>query len=335
MMPALAGASLGVLLSTAAFGQAAANPTVPSPAAPPKFEVASVRAVVQKPVDFGGAGRRGEGGGCPLSFKMDRSRIDIECATLVTLIGYAFRMSPDRVTGPDWMGGLRPARFNIAANLPPGAAENRIPEMLQALLADRFKLAIHHGVSEQAIYALVVAKGGLKVKAAATEAGAPLPSAAGDADRPAGKITVYGDIQIRTASNDGDTTTISNPRMGTVRESEGPKGIQRWEAPSISLEGLADLLDKVAPLSSPVIDMTGLKGRYQLTLEVSLNDAIGARPAVQGDPAERENARMDMEERLLKSFNNGLRPLGLQLEHRKGPVDTLVVDHVERAPTEN
>ena len=47
--------------------------------------------------------------------------------------------------------------------------------------------------------------------------------------------------------------------MGTVRQTGEPFQIQRWEAPSISLEGLADLLDKVLPLSSPVVDTTGLK----------------------------------------------------------------------------
>ena len=50
-------------------------------AARPEFEVASVKPVAQGPSDAGGAGRRG-GGGCPLSFKMDRGRFDIGCATL-------------------------------------------------------------------------------------------------------------------------------------------------------------------------------------------------------------------------------------------------------------
>jgi len=142
-----------------------------------------------------------------------------------------------------------------------------------------------------------------------------------------------------TANADGSgyTTTISNPRMGTVRETELPRRIQRWEAPSTSIAGLADLLDKVAPLSSPVIDMTGLKGRYQVVLEVSLSDLTG-RPVVAvtaGDPTARENARTDMEQTVLKGFNDGLRKLGLRLERRKGPLETLVVDHVEKTPTGN
>jgi uncharacterized protein (TIGR03435 family) len=75
-----------------------------------------------------------------------------------------------------------------------------------------------------------------------------------------------------------------------------------------------------------------------VVLEVSLNDVIGARPATPGaggDPTTIENARMDRDEVVLRAFNDGLRKLGLQLEHRQGPVETLVVDHVEKTPTGN
>jgi uncharacterized protein (TIGR03435 family) len=233
---------------------------------------------------------------------MDRSRVDIECATLTTLIAYAFRLSPDRVTGPDWMLSLGSPRFDIAAKLPRGASENQVPEMVQALLADRFNLAIHRGPAEQAIYALVVARGGLKMKEAAPEAGDPVPAAAADPDAPPGTTTLFGDVETRTASNAdgrGDTTTLSNLKMGTVRWLEGPNLSWRWEAPRITFEGLAELLDRVVPLQSPVIDMTGLRGRYQVVLEVSLSDVVGARPAMPsagGDPTAIENARMERDE---------------------------------------
>ena len=279
------------------------------------------------------------GGGCPQSLRMDRGRVDIECASLATLIGYAFRFSPDRVAGPDWMMGSAAPIFNIAAKLPQGASNNQVPGMVQALLADRFHLAIHRATTRQVIYSLVVAKGGLKLKEAAPGAGAPVPSA--EADVPPGNSEFFGGVQTHTTTNadgTGNTTTISNPRMGTVRETDGPDRIQRWEASGVTLAGLADLLDKVAPLSLPVIDMTGVKGRYRMVLEVSLNDLPGARPAMAragSDSTEVENARMDMEQTVLRVFNDGLRKLGLRLERRKGPAETLVVDHVEKTPTEN
>ena len=241
------------------------------------------------------------------------------------LIGYAFRLSPDRVTGPDWMMALGSPRFNIAATLPQGASENQVPEMFQALLADRFKLAIHRGTDNLPVYALVVAKGGLKVKEAAPEV------VTQDADAPPSLDGFYGNIQSRTIpSVDGKTsvTMISNPRMGTVRQTDHLDGVQRWEAAGISIEGLADLLDNVAPLSSPILDMTGLKGRYQLVLEVSLKDPPG-------EPRAADYPTEDMGAKIVKRFNDGLLKLGLRLELRKGPMEILVVDHVEKIPTEN
>lgn len=110
--------------------------------------------------------------------------------------------------------------------------------------------------------------------------------------------------------------------MGMVRETGDPRRVMRWEAPSTSVGGLADLLDKAAPLSSPIIDMTGLGGRYRVTLEVSSESFVGADPA-------------DMENLTLKAFNDGLRKLGLKLEARRGAIETLVVDTVEKAPTGN
>jgi uncharacterized protein (TIGR03435 family) len=207
--------------------------------------------------------------------------------------------------------------------------------MVQTLLADRFKLAIHRVATSQGIYALVVAKGGLKLKQAVTDAGAPVPVAALDPDAPPAIGGFFGETQEQAFPNaDGksDTTTISNPRMGTVRVTEGPNLIQRMEAPAIAFAGLADLLDRMIPSETPVIDMTGLKGRYQVVLEVSLKDLPKAQPATPGtgDPA-----AMDRDDAVLQRFNDGLRKLGLHLERRKGPLETLVVDHVEKTPTGN
>jgi len=290
---------------------------------------------------IGGAG--GGGGRCPESFKMDRSRVDIECATLVTLIGYAFRTSPDRITGPDWMMGLGSPRFNIAATLPRAASESQVPEMVQALLADRFQLAIHRGTTEQAIYALVVSKGGPKLKEAAAEASAPEPvAAAADPDAPPSIDGFAGEVHERTTRNadgSGESTTLSSPRMGAVRWTDGPDHRNwRWEASSITSDGLAELIDRALPLPSPVVNMTGLTGRYQVVFEVSVGDALGIRPAIAGaggDPAAIENASMDRDDAVLKVFNDGLRKLGLQLERRKGPVENLIVDRVEKTPSGN
>ena len=289
------------------------------------FEVASVKPSVYRPRVTGAPGERGAGGGCPTSLKMDRGRVDIQCATLTMLIGYAFRHSPDRIKGADWMMALGTPRFDISATLPQGASTKLVPEMLQLLLADRFQLAIHSGTTNGEIFALVVAKGGLKAKRALPEPSAPSLARTADPDAPASPIGFFGGVQTHTVPNadgGGSTTTISNPRMGIVRETDGPDRLQRWEAASISLEGLADLLDMLVPLSSPIVDRTGLQGRYQMLLEVTLNERAAA-------------PRMDMESPVLSAYNDGLRKLGLQLERRKGAVATMIVDHVEKTPSGN
>jgi uncharacterized protein (TIGR03435 family) len=365
MTRAFTSAILTVLFSGAVFGQASANVSN-NPAAGARFEVASVKPVLNWPPPTDIAGERGPaGGGCPTSMKVEPSRVDFKCTTLAMLIGYAFRVSPERVTGPAWMMAIGAPRFNIEGNIPQGASKNQVPEMFQNLLADRFKLVIHRQTANLPVYALVLAKGGLcadsarnaarrggesgiqmsarsragrcalEIKKAALQESAGSPPV--DSDAPSNFDAFYGTVQSRTipgADGSDSVTIISNPRMGTVRQTGDPYRGQRWEAPNISFAGLADLLDNVAPfLSLPVIDMTGRDGRYNLTLEVSLED-LRRHAGLAGEPAGPGNAG-DMEEIVLSAINNGLLKLGLRLEHRKGPLETVVVDRVEKTPTEN
>jgi uncharacterized protein (TIGR03435 family) len=108
--------------------------------------------------------------------------------------------------------------------------------------------------------------------------------------------------------------------MGTVRQTDGPGRTQRWDAPAITMQGLADLLDKVMPVSVPIVDRTGAKGRYRVSFEVTL----------------RERASIeDLEHSVVQAFNDGLRPHGLRLDRRKAPVASLIVDGLRNAPTAN
>jgi len=144
-----------------------------TPSPRPEFEVASVKPFVPGPPSSAG---RGSGSGCT-PVKLDQGRADF-CATLPALIAFAYRIPAHQVTGPDWMSGRDARRFAIAAKLPQGASERQAPEMLQALLVARFQLAVHRGTREEAVTALVVAKGGLKVKE--TTASEPNVPASGD-----------------------------------------------------------------------------------------------------------------------------------------------------------
>ena len=64
---------------------------------------------------------------------------------------------------------MNETRWDILAKIPEGQAADHVPEMMQNLLAERFKLAIHRENREQPVYALILGKGGLKIKEAAAE----------------------------------------------------------------------------------------------------------------------------------------------------------------------
>jgi uncharacterized protein (TIGR03435 family) len=64
-------------------------------------------------------------------------------------------------------------RFDVVAKLPAGAPQSKVPEMLRSLLAERFKLASHTETRDLAMYALVVGKGGVRMKESTPSPEAP------------------------------------------------------------------------------------------------------------------------------------------------------------------
>ncbi len=111
---------------------------------------------------------------------------------MARLISYAFRVPPYRVTGPTWLDDGQ--RFDIEATFH-GTPENQVPEMLQALLKDRFGLVVHEGTVDQEVFALIVDKAGLKLKEAS-----PTPATEPPAnDSTPGATFLLGGIQtVRT-----------------------------------------------------------------------------------------------------------------------------------------
>jgi uncharacterized protein (TIGR03435 family) len=88
--------------------------------------------------------------------KIDAARIDIGTASLLRLICMAYRTPPWQIRGPDWM---KTTNFDIQAKIPDGAMADQVPEMLQALLEERFGLKMHRDSKEEPVYALVAAGG--------------------------------------------------------------------------------------------------------------------------------------------------------------------------------
>jgi uncharacterized protein (TIGR03435 family) len=205
-----------------------------------------------------------------------------------------------------------------------------VPAMLQNLLTNRFKLTTHREYREQPVYALAAAKGGLIVKSGSQNAEALNAAADLQASGPMNMngVQFYG---TRVPNPDGSQVLIMNsPRMGTVRNSDSGSSnyIRKFEAPSITFEGLADLLTIAGITSEPVVNVTGGTGRYSIVFEMSMAEVEALLRAG-------ERVEADIQSAQLKAAGGGLKKLGLELDQRKAPVEVLVVDHLEKAPTEN
>jgi uncharacterized protein (TIGR03435 family) len=95
--------------------------------------------------------------------------ITMSNVTLRLCLTRAYRTTDPQVIGPPWIDS---DRYDIVAKVPSGAPESQIPDMLQALLAERFKVSVHRETKELPVYALVVAKKGpklTKVEAASSD----------------------------------------------------------------------------------------------------------------------------------------------------------------------
>lgn len=256
-------------------------------------------------------------------------RVDIGYMSLTELIVNAFKVRPYQVNGPDWM---KTERFDILAKMPDGTTKDDVPQMLQTLLTERFGLKLHRDSREDSIYALVVAKGGPKLKEALPDPETPPESVPGAITLPNGQ----GQVQINR--NGGATVTTAG--RGTMKMSMTPEGHMRLEASKMSMDDLAQALNPL--VDHPVFDQTELKGNYQVALELSMDTmlaiaraqgfnvgALGARGRGPGGTAEASDPSGN------SSILNSVEQLGLRLEPRKMPLDYIIVDHIEKSPTEN
>jgi uncharacterized protein (TIGR03435 family) len=126
---------------------------------------------------------------------------------------------------------------------------------------------------------------------------------------------------------------VRGGQAGTTRMTPGPDGTMHVEASRMKISGLADLLSRF--VDRPIVDMTELKGEYQVALDLSMADIVKvARAAGMNMPG--GNAPGDAaSDPSGGSIFTAVQQLGLRLEPRKSAIETVVVDRVERAPSEN
>jgi uncharacterized protein (TIGR03435 family) len=225
---------------------------------------------------------------------------------LMTLIAIAYALPyySDLLSGgPDW---VRSSVYDIEATAPSGSitpqasqAERRqkVRLMLQALLADRFKMAVRRQTTERAVYAITVAKGGPKLQKAAVEEEDCLDDPKDPSDYP----------RICHAFCCGQGAGI--------------------RAQAISMSDLAAGVSSFA--DRPVIDKTGITGLFKIETE-------GWVPMRSNRPRNQEPSAEDLaladpsRPTLFQIFDR----LGLKLEQQRAAVEMFIIDSVER-PSEN
>jgi uncharacterized protein (TIGR03435 family) len=267
----------------------------PTAGAPlPSFEVASIKPNRSRELN--------------ISIGFEPGRFIASGTTVKQLIGLAYNVRDLQVSGgPSWVDS---ERYDIEAKepdsvvaelpkLPPNQRAEQLRLMVQSLLADRFKLNLRHESKEHPVYALVVAKNGPKLQGA----------------------------------KPGDT--YPNGMKGP--DGVGHAGMMRMgpgqlAGQGLPVESLARLLSE--QLGRTVMDQTGLKGNYDFTLQwtpeqgeaMMLKGPEGGKPGTDNAPPPESSGP--------SIFTAIQEQLGLKLESTKGPVEILVIDHVEK-PSEN
>jgi uncharacterized protein (TIGR03435 family) len=259
----------------------------------------------------------------------DPGRIRYPYLTLKNLLTIAYDVKTFQVSGPAF---LDTDRFDVVATMAPDTTKEQFRLMLQNLLAERFKLTIHRESKELPMYSLVVGKGGPKMKeseeARAAKDGGDAPPAPPMPSQP--KIGADGFPILPLAGRSGIFAIMMAGR--------GTRLIGQQQ----TMQDLANRL--TIHLSRPVNDETALKAKYDFTLTFSQEGLSGPMglmapmpppppggAAGGGSPA----GTLSEVEPPPDLFSAMQAQLGLRLEPKKGPVGMIVIDHVEKTPTEN
>ncbi len=280
------------LLCGAAFGQSQS-----AAEAPLAFEVASIKPAAL--LNASRCGYRMEGGpGTSDPVRFAFHNISLAALVRFAYLGQVRACQTYVLSAPGW---LESQGFEIAAKLPPGTTWPQVRTMLQTLLAERFKLAVHSESKTISGYTLVVGKNGPKFKESVENAASTSDSAGSPpVNRP--KATV-----------DREGFPVPPPPGSWIITRNGHTRMQQSKIDTATLaRQLANQLGR------PVTDATALEGTYDFTLSWTADSAV----TNDSDPAPDLFAAVEQQ-------------LGLRLEPSKTSIEVIVVDHVEKVPIEN
>jgi len=207
--------------------------------------------------------------------------------SLSFLVMMAYNLRSFQLAAPSWMDS---ARYDVVAKIPPGADRRQFGLMQQRLLAERFGLQAHFEKKDMTVYELTVAKGGPKLK---------------ESQEPAAE----------------------KPEAAWRPPAFGPP-VRTMARVNLTGESMADLANFLSnQLGQPVMDATGLRGRYDYALSFLMEP--GGRAA---GPEAADGSAPEFGVSLIDAVRD---ELGLRLEKKKGQAEVMVVDHAEKVPVEN
>lgn len=233
--------------------------------------------------------------------------------TMRDYLSMAYTVRIYQIEGPDW---ITSTRFDINAKMPELPEGQRIDEkgfgvMVRKLIEDRFQMKTHRVQKDFPVYALMQAKGGIKA-----------------VENP-----------LDAESRDGVTVGGTGGAQGTVislgRGSTLSVGANRIEGKKFVMVALADTLARF--VDRPVVDETGLTSAYDITLDMTQEDfqALMIRAGIAAGVTMPPQALALLDKASGDSLHEALAKMGLKLEAKKVPMDVIVIDSINRTPTEN
>ena len=206
------------------------------------------------------------------AFNVDGAGVQISGYAMLGLLVRAFQVERPQLDTSRI--SLPTEYFQVQATLPAGATPEQVPEMLQAMLAERFKLTYHRETREYQVGVLTVGKSGMKLPRLPD--GARLPPA---------------------------STRLPDDSTRMTQTSNVSAFFPLMNSPTDGLR---------------IVDETGLDGIYTWVRDLP--------------PTPPDMSYRDVEQDSVKAM---IEAAGLKLETRKVPKETIVVDHLDKKPTEN
>jgi uncharacterized protein (TIGR03435 family) len=287
-----------VFLTLVLAGLASQSPDTAQPGAPPSFEVASIK-LSAPPTGgpmFATIGMR------PGGQWMSQN---VQFISILRAAYPSFASPGQIVGGPDW---INTQRFDINARAAGDPPREVVVEMLKQLLADRFKLKVHTEAGEVDVYALVLARPDGRL-------GPGLQKPAVDCE------AIEAERRKSAAAGPSLPTQPTPPKPGERPQcgmlSSSMNGVQRVATGGTAISAVLGPIQTI--VGRPVIDRTGLTGRFDIELQFA-----GTGPLTAADTPDAPAS----------VFTAVQEQLGLKLESRKEKMDVLVIDQIEM-PTPN